>query len=293
MSTAANANLTGGTDSEAIERIGNQNDQLQGELHLAEREIATLKGEKGRLTREVTKLERSLETSQRELSEARANTEVQHDNYKLEREGLLNERKLLNETLLQTQRDLKQANLRANQEENQRDIWMKNANEAESKLGDLKWVQKILKDQEEALQDHVVINLLSQVRVDVLDTPYGPPRVRFGFRIRNESLFDITIHPKNVGGHVSFRERLLRETVGLDPNMESSVENVGHKEEGWIFLDQEFTASEIDRIKEALSSNSDGEFKFESVVIKVSGGKDFPSVPSQTLKIPPQMPVSN
>jgi hypothetical protein len=46
------------SESEAIERIGEHNDKLQGELHLAEREIATLKGEKGRLTREMAKLQR-------------------------------------------------------------------------------------------------------------------------------------------------------------------------------------------------------------------------------------------
>ena len=49
------------SEREALERIGEQNDQLQGELHLAEREVATLKAEKGRLTREIAKLKTETE----------------------------------------------------------------------------------------------------------------------------------------------------------------------------------------------------------------------------------------
>jgi flagellar biosynthesis component FlhA len=58
------------SEREAIERIGEQHDQLQVQLHFAEQEIATLKGEKGRLSREKEKLAK-------DLANEKANAEAQ------------------------------------------------------------------------------------------------------------------------------------------------------------------------------------------------------------------------
>jgi hypothetical protein len=272
----ANANFTGETESEAVERIGNQNDELQGELHLAEREIATLESEKGRLSREKEKLAK-------DLANEKANAEARQ----AERTGILIEKNMLADRVEELEGAIKVANQKLKQEEIQSANWTRLANEAERKLHELQWLVEILKPQESALQDHVVITELSQVRVDLIENEYGdPPRIRFGFKIRNEALADITIHTHGVGGHVSFKGRALAENTRFDPNLQSTVEDLKHKKDGWLFLNQEFTAAETDRIKEALSSNSNAEFSFEGVLIKVSSGKDFSFEATEPLKIP-------
>jgi hypothetical protein len=178
-----------------------------------------------------------------------------------------------------------ETNKRLNEEVNQRNNWMNSYYETSRKLADLGFVEKILKDQKDALQKHVVILRDFKVRVDLIDTRFGPPRIRFGFKIRNEALPNITIHEKGVGGKVYFRDYPLTETCRFDPNMASKVENIEHKAEGELYLDQKLTDSEIDRITRWLN-DPNAEFSFEHVIIKVSGGDNFPHEAAEPLHIP-------
>jgi hypothetical protein len=221
-----------------------------------------------------------------QLLKVKADGETQHENYKLERDGLLNERKVLNEKLLEAQRVADETKKRLNEEVNQRNNWMNSYYEASRKLAELQYVVKILEDQAKALQEHVIILRDFKVRVDLIDTSLGPPRIRFGFKIRNEALPNIMIHEKGVGGKVYFRDHPLTETCRFDPNMTSKVENIEHKEEGSLYLDQKLTAAEIDRISKALESNPNAEFSFEHIIIKVSGGDNFSYEATEPLHIP-------
>jgi len=188
--------------------------------------------------------------------------------------------------LFRSEQALEQANQRARKEQIDGENWRRSCNEAERKLAEIKYVFEILDGQTKALQNHIVINQACKVRVDLIATWLGPPRIRFGFQIRNEALPNIRIDDKGVGGKVYFRNHPLTETCGFDPTLASNVENLPHKKEGWLFLDQKLTKSEIDQISEALQSSPNTEFSFEHVIIKVSGGDNFPYEATEPLHIP-------
>lgn len=203
-----------------------------------------------------------------------------------QRMGILLEKNMLADKVEELEEAKKLAYQKLKQEEIHTSNWMQSCNKAERDLAELQYVVKIIEEQKSALQDHVVILRDFKVRVDLIDTMYGPPRIRFGFKIRNEALPNITIHEKGVGGKVYFRAHPLTETCRFDPIMASDVENIKHLNEGSLYLDQKLTASEIDRISKALEANPNAEFGFEHVSIKVSGGDNFPYEATKPLHIP-------
>lgn len=227
------------SESQAIERIGNQNDQLQGELHLAEKEIATLKGERGRLNREKEKLAQ-------ELADEKTNAEAREGNYKLERDSLLNERKLLNEKLLETERDLKQANLKVRQEEGQRDIWMKNANDAERKVADLGWVEGRMKQQAEKLDAWVRIKQANRVKLQLTNTRM----VTIALWVKNDSLFTVTFDFRFLTGCLRFKGISLCDPIKL-PNRSKQIEDLDPGVSLEIILEQPLLRTEAETISDA------------------------------------------
>ena len=230
------------SESQAIERIGNQNDQLQGELHLAEKEIATLKGEKGRLSREIAKLEKSLGTSQREVADAKTQLETRET--QLVTANM--ERNAFDEQLQQALRDLKQANLRARQEESQRDIWMKNANDAERKVADLGWLEGRMKQQAEKLDTWVRIKQANRVKLQLTNTRM----VTIALWVKNNSIFTVTFDFRFLTGCLQFKGVSLHDPIGL-PNRSKLIEDLEPGVSLEIILEQPLLRTEAERIFDA------------------------------------------
>ena len=270
---------TGESESEAVERIGNQHDQLQGELHLAEKEIATLKSDKGRMGREIAKLEKGLETSRRELSEVRADADVRQSNNTLERDGLLNERKLLNEKLLEAQKALKEETKRANYESNQREEFIKLFNESKHALAAWDSVITHAKDQAAQIDEWVRMKtaipgklLLAKSRMVTLE-----------IRIRNESLFPISIRSKDIKGHLRFKAIPLKEEIETPPD-EPSISDLEPRGIALIKLQQPLRVFEAERIQESREGgDNDGLFWLGDLYIPVSA-KNTP-VPVRALPL--------
>lgn len=311
VSAAANVDLIGETESEAIERMGNQSELLQANLHLAEKEIATLKGEKGRLTREKEKLtkdlaekvelhqivlttanlqknetqeelqnekklkaslEESYRISRREVAEVKANADAQTNTYELTFKGMSQE---LNETKL----ELEQAKLTINQEANQRKEFTRLYNEATHDLAIWKPIIKQAKDQAAQIDEWVRMKtaipgklLLAKSRMVTLE-----------IRIRNESLFPISICPKDIKGHLRFKAIPLKEEIETPPD-EPSISDLEPRGIALIKLQQPLRVFEAERIQESREGgDNDGLFWLGDLYIPVSA-KNTP-VPVRALPL--------
>jgi len=260
------------TAQEAIERVGNQNDQLQVELHLAEKEVATLKGEKGRLIREKEKLskdlaneknlheslKRSMDISRREVAETKAKADAQTSTYELTFKGMSQE---LNEAKL----ELEQAKLTINQETTQRKEFTRLYNEATHDLAIWKPIIKQAKDQAAQIDEWVRMKEAIPGALLLRDR-----MVTFEIRIRNESLYPISIRSKDIKGHLRFKAVRLREEIQILPD-EPSIQDLEPKGIALIKLQQPLRGFEAETIQESREgADHNGLFGLDELYIPIS-----------------------
>lgn len=236
----------------------------------------------------TTLVEKERDNYKNQIAQLKQDSAADKEGHKLELTAERIEKNTLKERLEKKNRDLTEAHKIIRDEKNQKETLYQLYQDEKSKYEKLLWVKDIIEKQEKAISNHVLIDKLSKVRVDLIDSPdTGPPRIRFGFHITNDSLFQIIVQGAEVSGHVSFRGRNLRESVSQDLNVQGvpTISALSHKGAGWLFLEQEFTNAEVDRIKNALNI-PDARFGFEDITIEVGGETRFPDVDRQPLQIP-------
>jgi outer membrane murein-binding lipoprotein Lpp len=202
-------------------------------------------------------------------------------NLKKERQEAWDQRQEANKAALE-------ANKRANEQKGQKEINEQLYRDEKAKYEKILWVTDIIDKHAEHLNRYVVIDMRSEVRVYLEDSPQGGPRIRCSFKIRNNSIFsEITVHRDKVKGCFSFRGKDLTEKVKLDWHNIGSpmVDKLIHEQDGWIHLEQDLTSAETDRLKNALNSD-DAVIGFEEIEIEVSGGARFPDIGKKKLIIP-------
>ena len=248
-----------------------QVEALTTEKSKLERELVTIKKDKHAL-------EQSLENSQRELSEARSDA----DNYQREHDGLLNDKKRLDEKLLEAQKALKEETKKANYESNQREELVKLYYESERKLGDLKWLENRMKDQAENLETWVRIKKANRVKLQLAKTPR---MVVLAFWVQNESIFTITLNLNEMTGCLKFKAQSLRDPVRL-PIRSSPTENLEPGALMEIILEQPLLQSEAETILDSLlNGDANAIFSLDNLNIPISVRNIAQTVKTKRLSI--------
>lgn len=252
-----------------------QVEALTTEKTTLERDLVTIKKDKHAL-------EQSFETSQRELSESRTHAQAQQEDYKLERTGILIEKNMLEEKLKEAQESVRQANLRANQETNQREEFWRLYNESERKLGDLRWLEGRMKHQAENLDTWVRIKKANRVKLQLTKTPR---MIVLALWVKNESIFTVTFNLKEMTGCLQFKGHSLRDPVRL-PTRSNPIEDLEPGASIEIILEQPLLQSEAETI---LDSRQNGDpnaiFSLGDLNIPISVRNIAQPVETQRLKI--------
>jgi len=159
-----------------------------------------------------------------------------------------------------------ETNLRANDEKGQKDSLQTLYRESERQLTDLTWLSNRAGEEAEKLSDYVVITDIRPCFLS-LNRDRG---AHIEIVIRNESLFDITIHGEGITGSFLFEQVSLHDPARADsPAGHPITVNLKPREPGTLAIFQPFLMTEAERIEEALSETS-AKFWLNNLTIPIS-----------------------
>ncbi len=232
-----------------IETLESQLYWAQHEAHTLDKALSGKKQQMKEVERErdrfKNEMARQASLSRREVTEVRAEADAQTRTYDVTFKDM-------KEELATLKQELENANLKINEETNQRDQWMKQYYESERKLGELKWLEERMKDQAEKLDVWVRIKKRIAFKLQLTETPR---MVIFVFWVRNNSVFDITFNFDAMTGRLQFKNRPYRDPVRLPPNS-NTVETLEPGESIEIVLEQPLLETEAETI---LASRRNGD----------------------------------
>jgi hypothetical protein len=232
----------------------------QGKAHALEVDIRGKKQEMKEVQRERDRYKAELTTSQENAGEWQrsyhevnnAVTPIKNLNENLECQLKESEKQLLGVRAQCTaaQHDAKQGHLRAKDQANQKDEFYELYKKSERRLADWAFLIKHTEDQARAISDFVVITKITPTRFN-LDS--GDDRVvGVTLQILNNSVFDITINPKNIKGHFHFENKPRKEPVHVPIDADHlPVEKLKPKQAATLYIEQPLRTSEAERINEA------------------------------------------
>jgi hypothetical protein len=145
--------------------------------------------------------------------------------------------------MAQSKSDAAEARREASHAKAQQDITAAEWHKCEDQLSRQAWLVKLAITQAENIQNHVVVKRILPGTLKLADDRF----VMMCLEIRNESLLNITIGKAEVMGPLSFRGKAMTESVKVttgDLDYFPPVENLGHKQIGWLVLEQPLTRAE-------------------------------------------------
>jgi hypothetical protein len=151
--------------------------------------------------------------------------------------------------------------------------------EVTGQLDCLKWLSDLANEQAKDISEHVKITAVKAGRLILSN---GPRNVTVALRIRNESVFEITIHPENITGCLFFNTKPSREPARVLDTDRPPIENLKPKQEETLVIEQPLWQSEAETISEA-----DGESRFwiGNLSIPISVGNVLQQVEAKDLRI--------
>lgn len=194
------------------------------------------------------------------------------------------EKNMLKDALKTAKHDLKEAFLKVQEEINQRDNWMRSYYEKENRLIDLKWLTDLAEAQAKDISNHVVIMpfVSPTGEVALMGTHLG---VYVWLRIRNESVFNLSIKAENVTGHFFLHNVRSKEKAGqLTDDFRPPIHNLKPGEYETIYLEQPLREFEAEIITKSADTD---EFWIGNMHIPISINNDgFQHVESRPLRLP-------
>jgi hypothetical protein len=116
-----------------------------------------------------------------------------------------------------------------------------------------------------------------------LDLDAAIPTIKWGFVIKNNSLFPISLAGE-MRGHLHFEGHKLLEQRTVVTN---DILNLGHLKEGTYTCEQRLSRLEADLI----TNNRHGKFSFQGLEIKFKGGDGFDQIQTRQLVVPDSFKV--
>lgn len=245
---------------------------LKEDLESAERAKAKLAQDLANEKKLKASLEISYEISRREVAEVKAEANAQTNTYELTFKGM-------SEELKAARHDTEQANLRADQETNQRKEFIRLYHETDQILAVWKPIIEHAKAQAAQIDEWVRMKesipgklLLRRERMVTLE-----------IRIYNGSLYPISINPKDIVGKLRFKAKPLSEQIQTPPD-EPAIKDLEPKCTALIKLEQPLRVFEAERIQESREgADNNGLFWLGDLYIPISA-KNTP-VPVRALPL--------
>lgn len=234
---------------------------MSEDLKTAQTEAQTLRADMRGKKQEMKEVQRERDRYKSELAEnakthrialTAANLESKNRQEELlaANSGLASQIDALQQKLHDAQHDAKQATLRANQETNQREEFIRLYYDSERKLGDLKWLEGRMRDQAENLDSWVRIKKRIALKLQLSEAPL---MVIFVFWVVNTSIFNVALNFDDMTGRLQFKNRAYRDPVRLPPNS-SPVEYLDPGDSLEIILEQPLLETEAQTILASLRS---------------------------------------
>jgi hypothetical protein len=146
----------------------------------------------------------------------------------------------------ESERSAKEAQLRANEEKNQKDNAYDMYRECERLFSTFAWLHQVASDQAPILGDELVKTI--EVRPYGLELTKAPRRVIVELVVKNESVFDVTLNTADAKGCLFFNTIPQTEPslITLNPR-----EPIKPNQTGTLFIEQPLLKSEAETILEA------------------------------------------
>jgi hypothetical protein len=186
---------------------------------------------------------------QNRLSELTVRLGTAEANHTLKIDELNNKLDAKIEEVKTAKRETETANLRADTEAQDKRFTRELKERAENQLANLSWAEKMIADQAKDIAAHVIITSVKPGSLKLTDAPRC---VTLGLRIRNESVFDITIRAANLTGRLFFQSTALNDpaTILLDATR-LPIENLKPMQSEMLVILQPLWKSEAETISEA------------------------------------------
>lgn len=150
--------------------------------------------------------------------------------------------------------DLRNAQLTAKQEKGTKDEIYKLYRDEERKVAELTWLASLAAEQAKNIADYVVVTIATYPHAGELVLEGKELCITLGLYIRNESVFDISILPKDVSGSMSVDGKSLKEPVSiLIGELRGPIENLKPRKTEMLVLEQPLRQSEAERITRSLT----------------------------------------
>jgi hypothetical protein len=131
------------------------------------------------------------------------------------------------------------------------------------------WLHDIANADKKRIVERVSIECVLGDRCLDLDVPY----IVFGFRIRNNSVFDITVD-NEITGHIVFREMALKGRIDL---LNYGAEDIHYREWGHVTLKLLLSLEEAKHISKS-ANDIDANFYFRDLILTIKGGRRFQEI---------------
>ncbi|HKY30722.1 MAG TPA: hypothetical protein VJM12_22510 [Pyrinomonadaceae bacterium] len=188
-------------------------------------------------------------------------------------------------------RDLKEAGLRENDQRNQKETVLAELRKREADLAELKTLIDMRITQAENITGHVTVTSVHAGDLMFVGNSETPPCVTLELRIRNDSLFNISIKPENVRGHLVFADNVLPEPISVIIDFaREPISGLRPFAHGSLVLYQPLRIADVEWIK-SLQDSQKGRFRLThlGIPISVDGRYSQYKVTSGNLRIHPDL----
>lgn len=210
--------------------------------------------------------------------------EADRTNLRVERQEAWDKAKEANNNALEARRAVVQAKEQQRIAETELEGVRAQLAGTKSQLDNLEWLKEIADTQAMNIQLHV--SLTEVVPEDLILTgDRSHRRVTLGLRVFNDSVFKISVLADEITGSLGFGDEMLGEGVKAIIDLDRPpIENLPRKTGEMLVLDQHLTNAEVDLISRALD-DPDAFFWLHGLRIPISGGKEFPQVGRQVIRL--------
>jgi hypothetical protein len=219
-------------------------------------------------------------TLKSKVSDLEKDLEIEKAKVIAEKENLTNAAK----EIKKLHEDLRQADLRENDQRGQKEGLSQLYNESQQKVATWAWLAKKAEDQNIEIDKHVV---LEKITLGDLNLSTSVPTVRFGVYVMNRSVWDISLNYElkaDVEGVIRFEDELDNIELTRPKRVINTVKDLPSGETGCLTIEQLLTPEQAKVIDKAHNS-ARAKFCFDELVVNVIGGDHSLNIVPKPLKL--------
>jgi len=199
----------------------------------------------------------------------------------IDRDNAHSQAEKLTTDLIDERQAVREADKRASEARNESQAHHRLFEDRERQLGDLLWLKKRMEEQAKDLSAQIIIK---KVKPLTLNLASSPRCIVLALTIRNESVFDVTIHPEKVVGSLFFKNKARHDPARASQLDHSPIQDLRPRHEGILLIEQPLLMSEAETISDALN-DPNARFWLGNLKIPISVENIPQQVTPQNLRI--------